>query len=378
MVVGRRSVLVVTWGGGGSVPPLLATAQVLAARGFGVEVLTSTATRAQAGRHGFATHAYPRAPEPDMSVPFEVQAGQLLADAAGIVVARDVLAVALDLSPDLLVVDCLLAAGLAAGEAAGVPTASLVHFPYAAARAAMASGAGAGPIDGATLAATRRALGLPATAGGVAAWESPDLLLVTVPRWFDAPGRLPGHVVHAGPLGVRGARTRPTNGGRVLAAFSTTVMEGQRQLVERVCAALERAGLEAVLTLGPALDRSVTMGGAGVKAVQWADHDELARRCDLVVTHGGMGTTLRALAHGRPLLMLPLGRDQQFNAGRVEALGAGLRLAPDASVDAIATAMTRLLGESAFARAAHRAAASIAAARPDEVAAGALTRLAAS
>lgn len=380
-VVRRRGVLVVTWGSGGNVPPLLAVGHLLAARGFRVEVLTSTATRAQVDRDGFVTHAHRRrAAGPDLHAPFEADAQRLLAEAAGIAVARDVLALTSELAPDLLVVDCMLPAGLAAGEAAGVPTASLVHFPYAAARSAMASGADPGPADLATLRDTRRRLGLPVTFGGPEAWESPELLLVTLPRWFDAPGRLPGHVLHAGPLGVRAAPEpgSPTGGRRALAAFSTTVMEGQRQLVENVCAALERARVEAVLTLGPALDRSVAAGAAGVEAVAWADHDRLLPTCDLVVTHGGLGTTLRALAHGRPLLVLPLGRDQHFNAARVEALGAGLQLAADASVGAIAAAIARLRVEPAFAHAARRVAASIAAERPDERAGDALAHVAAS
>jgi UDP:flavonoid glycosyltransferase YjiC (YdhE family) len=46
---------------------------------------------------------------------------------------------------------------------------------------------------------------------------------------------------------------------------------------------------------------------------------------------------------GVPLLCLPMGRDQNDNAARVVARGAGLRLGPDAGVDAIAAAITDLL-----------------------------------
>jgi UDP:flavonoid glycosyltransferase YjiC (YdhE family) len=365
----------VTWGSGGNLPPLLAAGGLLAARGFTVEVLTSTATRNEARLHGFQTHSYRTAPEPDMSLPFETQEHRLLAQAAGVEVARDVHELARTGSFDLLVVDCMLPAGLAAGEAARVPTASLVHFPYALARSVMTRRGGSWTTDRATLDATRRELGLAATGGDLEAWESPDLLLVTVPRWFDAAGQLPDHVVHAGPLGVRthpeGWRAR--GGERALLAFSTTAMEGQRQLVSNVCAALERAGVEAVLTLGPALDRSLA-AAAGVEVVEWADHDALMPSCDLVVTHGGLGTTLRALAHGRPLLLLPLGRDQHFNAARVEALGAGLTLSrPSEIVDAIA----RLRAEPAFRDGAREAAEAIAGEHPDQRAGEALARLAA-
>jgi hypothetical protein len=173
-IVGGRALLV-TWGSGGNLPPLLAAADLLAARGFSVEVLTSNATRDAARRRNFEIHAYQGAPEPDTRTPFEAQAERVLAQAAGIELARDVY----DLAPafDLLVADCMLPAALAAGEAAGVPTASLVHFPYALAREVMARQGGSWTTDRATLDATRRELGLPATAGNLEAWTSPEVLL---------------------------------------------------------------------------------------------------------------------------------------------------------------------------------------------------------
>src|SRR5215217_6950599 len=133
----RPKALVVTWAGGGNLPPLLAAAELLASREVDVEVLASSATRADAERRGFATHAYRRAPEPDLSVPFEAQATRLLAQAAGVELAGDVHELAQELAPDLLLVDCMLPGALAAGEAACVRTASLVHFPYALARSVM-------------------------------------------------------------------------------------------------------------------------------------------------------------------------------------------------------------------------------------------------
>ena len=91
------------------------------------------------------------------------------------------------------------------------------------------------------------------------------------------------------------------------------------------------------------------------------------------VTHGGLGTVLRALAHGVPQLLLPLGRDQHVNAARVARLGAGLVVEPDGDVRA---SLEALLGEPGFAAAAARAAARIAADAPDRRAADALERAA--
>ena len=61
-------------------------------------------------------------------------------------------------------------------------------------------------------------------------------------------------------------------------------------------------------------------------------------RAALVVTHCGHGTVMRALSHGRPMLCLPMGRDQNDNAARVVARGAGLRLGADAAPPAIRSA----------------------------------------
>jgi UDP:flavonoid glycosyltransferase YjiC (YdhE family) len=52
---------------------------------------------------------------------------------------------------------------------------------------------------------------------------------------------------------------------------------------------------------------------------------EVLPQADVVVCHGGSGSVVGALAHGVPLLVLPMGADQPDNAVRVEALGAGLQ-----------------------------------------------------
>jgi len=368
---------VATWASGGNLPPLLAVAELLSASGFVVRVLTSSATRAVTVERGFPTVPYPTAPDPVESVPFEAIAAELSGQAAGLAVARDVIDLVREASADVLLADCMRPAALAAGEAAGVPTTSVVHFPYALARAVMTRRGGAWTTDRASLDDTRRALGLEPTADNVAAWESPELLLVTLPRWFDEAAELPPHVVHAGPLGIRrkDPEHRAPGGRRALLSFSTTVMVGQKRVVANACAALELAGADGVLTRGPAVPRSALPAVPGLEILDWADHDDVIPACDVVVTHGGLGTTLRALAHGRPLLLLPLGRDQHFNASRVAQLGAGLTLPSGASVSAIASALERLFGDSTYRERAAKIAARIALDEPDVRAADALRRL---
>jgi UDP:flavonoid glycosyltransferase YjiC (YdhE family) len=367
----RLVVLIVSWGGGGNLPPLLAAGTLLTARDHRVCVLTSSATRQLAVDAGFDVVSYRRSPNPNADTAFEKQAAQMMAIAAGPEIALDVRAIAAELRPDLMIVDCMLPAGIAAGESTGIPTVSLVHFPYGLARTQMLRGAGAWTTDRTQLNITRSGLGLEPARDDLASWESPELLLVTVPKWFDLAVDFPANVVHAGPLGV----TRPPHGGSisegrplVLLSFSTTVMQGQEALIQRVCDAIAGQGVDAILTLGPAVSAEAIRVPANIEASPYGDHDELLPACTAVVTHGGLGTTLRSLAHGTPLLLLPLGRDQEFNAGRVVELGAGIRLPVNASAPEIASGLLELLVQPQFREAAADAAAAIAADRPDETA----------
>jgi len=153
-------------------------------------------------------------------------------------------------------------------------------------------------------------------------------------------------------------------------------MEGQDALIQRVCDAIAGQAGEAILTLGPAVSAEAIRTARNIEASPYADHDHLLPRCKAVITHGGLGTTLRALAHGKPLLLLPLGRDQQFNAGRVVELGAGICLPVEASPGEIASALVELLAQPHYSDAATDAATAITADEPDETATEALLSLA--
>lgn len=80
---GRRDVLVVSWGGGGNLPPPLAAGKLLAARDHRVSVLASAATRQPVLDAGFDAVGYRRGRDPDMHTSFEEHAAQLMATAPG-------------------------------------------------------------------------------------------------------------------------------------------------------------------------------------------------------------------------------------------------------------------------------------------------------
>jgi UDP:flavonoid glycosyltransferase YjiC (YdhE family) len=372
--------LVITWAPGGNLPPMLAAAAVLARRGHDVAVLGSGATRTAAEQLGLEVVGYRRSPDPEVSVAFEEQADEMMATMAGAQIALDVRDALDELGPDLAVVDCMLPAAIAAAQAAGTPTASVVHFLYGLARTRMLRTGGGWTTDLRSLAATHRMLGLAPARDGLAAWESAELVLVTAPGWLDVDCRAPAKVLHAGPLAVAvdaGRRDRAdAERHRVVLTFSTTVMRGQTALIYRVCEAVDGLDLDAVLTLGPAVDPGSVQVPDNVEVLALADHDRLMPGAAAVIGHGGLGTVLRALAHGVPQLLLPLGRDQAFNADRVERLGAGIRLPTDARPERIRAALLGLLTDERSAAQASLAARRIAADDPDRIAGEALERTA--
>ena len=355
---------------------MLAAASLLDRRGHAVVVLASGETRHAAEQLGFEVIGYRRSPDPDVGVAFEEQADVVMARLAGTELALDVTDALDEVRPNLAVVDCMLPAAIAAARARETPTASIVHLLYGLARTQMLRTGGGWTTDLRSLAQTHRALGLPPAADGLAAWEAPALVLVTAPRWLDIECDAPANVLYAGPLSVA-VRTGQRVGAeakrhRVVLTFSTTVMSGQPALIDRVCEAVAGLDVDAVLTLGPAVGRDSVHVPDDIEVLAFADHDRLIPGSAAVIGHGGLGTVLRALAHGVPQLLLPLGRDQAFNADRVERLGAGIRLPTDAPTEQIRTAVRALLTDGQFAAQASLAARRIAADEPDWTAARAL------
>jgi UDP:flavonoid glycosyltransferase YjiC (YdhE family) len=98
----------------------------------------------------------------------------------------------------------------------------------------------------------------------------------------------------------------------------------------------------------------------GVTVRGHVPHGTVLPHMSAVVTHAGMSSVATALAAGVPMVCVPQGRDQPLNAARVEELGAGLNVAPDAPAEALAVAVRAVLADGACRSAAQRLAASAA------------------
>jgi UDP:flavonoid glycosyltransferase YjiC (YdhE family) len=115
---------------------------------------------------------------------------------------------------------------------------------------------------------------------------------------------------------------------------------------------LSRLPISLICTAGadadlPALRSAVA--GDGTYLTDYLPLEAILPRCDAVVTAGGFNTVMGALQFGLPLIVVPLGADQPRNAGRVAALGAGLRIAADAvDQDTVASALRAVLVEPSY------------------------------
>ena len=81
-----------------------------------------------------------------------------------------------------------------------------------------------------------------------------------------------------------------------------------------------------VVTTGPHPSHAVVAPRPGVHVAQYLPQSLVLPAVDAVVAHGGAGTTVGALLHGRPQLVVPgPAPSQQGSATRVVAAGVGLR-----------------------------------------------------
>ena len=114
-------------------------------------------------------------------------------------------------------------------------------------------------------------------------------------------------------------------------------------LFSRVLAGLSELPINVIVTVGRELDPDA-LGPQpdNVHIERYIPQSTLLPHCDLAVNHGGSGSVIGALAHGLPMVVIPMGADQSLNAGRCEHLGVGIvldavRATPRSVREAVAT-----------------------------------------
>jgi MGT family glycosyltransferase len=272
--------------------------------------------------------------------------------------AADV-AAELDRHPaDALAIDYFLYGALVAAEKAAKPTAVLWHTTFGEWEA-LNQGLPA-------LNAARAQSSLPPVTTVFEQYRRMDRVLVLTTESFDfaiTSQPVPANVRHVGPQIPPGSSSAPAGDepGQplVLASLSTTY-QAQQDTLRRIIAALGTLPVHGFVTTGPAVRLATDLPG-NVELSTWTPHAEIMPRAELVITHAGLGTVMAAMAYGVPMLCLPMGRDQDGNAARVENLGLGRILPADASTADIADTVRDALADPTLGHNARCHAASLAA-----------------
>ena len=118
-------------------------------------------------------------------------------------------------------------------------------------------------------------------------------------------------------------------------------------LFMRVLAGLRELDVDVVATVGRQIDPDeLGPQPARIRVERYLPHSDVLPRCAAVVSHGGSGTVLGALAHGLPSVLLPMGADQPWNAARCEELGVAVVLdAMRATPADVREAVSTVLGD---------------------------------
>jgi UDP:flavonoid glycosyltransferase YjiC (YdhE family) len=329
-------ILFVTWDGGGNVPPLLGIAAELTRRGHTTRVIGHPAQEPVVRAAGLDFVGYPTARA------FTSQRNNppwtLAATWGGRDLGRDVVAAAGDLAADLVVVDCLLPGAMEALHAAGQRYVVVEHLFHGFMPKMVK-----GPIGG--------LIRLRGVRWAEALANAEARLVASLPS-LDTVADLPANAVHTGPV-VTAAPATPSE-PTILVSLSTYAYSGLRATMQRVLDACADLPVKVVVTTGPAVDPTDLTVPGNAEVHRWIPHAELMPTVSMVVGHGGHSTTMLALAHDLPLLILPMHPlvDQPMVGAAVEAAGAGRRMSKKDAPSKLRPVITELLGDGP-----HRAAA---------------------
>jgi UDP:flavonoid glycosyltransferase YjiC (YdhE family) len=236
-----------------------------------------------------------------------------------------VLEVAAEWQSDVLVCDEGDFGGMMAAERVGLPHATVLTL---AAGSFVRAETVAEPLD-----AIRAELGLPLDPG--LAMPARDLVVSPFPPSFRDPAfPLAENAISIRPgVGPTSRGAMPTwmadlpEGPIVYFTLGTIFNQESGDLFDRVLSGLRELPATVVVTVGRNIDP--TRFGPQpdhVHVERYIPQSALLPHCDLVVNHGGSGSVIGALAHGLPLVVLPMGADQLPNAERCEQLGVGVVL----------------------------------------------------
>jgi UDP:flavonoid glycosyltransferase YjiC (YdhE family) len=350
MIMG--DILFVTWDGGGNVPPAIGIACELQRRGESVRVLGHEQQRSMIERAGlrFEPYSHPHAfssTTPQPWLPWITSLYALINDRS---LGVDMLASAQRQPTDLVVIDCMLRTVLQAAERSHIRRAVLVHSFYYTGGLSMGSN---GPIA--------RLRGRPSPEP----WGGADVALIATLRSLDPDGdkTLPSMIRFTGPVwqGTPQPARQPDGELRILVSLSSAWFPGQVRVLQNILDALDGLPVRAIVTTGLAVPAEDLRVPANAELHSYVPHAEVLPTVSLVVGHGGHATTMAALSHDLPLIVLPMAKfmDQLKIGQALEKAGAGRLLPKRSSPTQIRQTIEQVLGSEQYRLAASRLGAEI-------------------
>jgi UDP:flavonoid glycosyltransferase YjiC (YdhE family) len=192
---------------------------------------------------------------------------------------------------------------------------------------------------------------VPILARYAALLEAPDLVLHATDQQFDFGfDGLPVRHHYVGPLGIWEPRRErepfldEPGDPWVLVSISSQ-MQDDVPIAAAALEALANRPVRVVVTVGPDHDPGeLGVPPPNARVERTVSHAAVLERGILLVSHAGHGSAMKALWSGRPMVLVPWGRDQPGVAARAEALGVA-HIVPreEASADRLSSAIDMAL-----------------------------------
>jgi UDP:flavonoid glycosyltransferase YjiC (YdhE family) len=259
------------------------------------------------------------------------------------------LAIAERWRPDLIVRDEMDFAGAVAAERLGLPHAAVV---------VIAAGGFARPdVVGEPLARLRGDHGLDPDEA-VTMLHRYLSIVAAPPSYRDPRDPLPATAHHVRPAVLdadrgqrRAARPVPPRARpQVYFTLGTVFPQESGDLFARVLAGISSLPVDVLVTVGDEIGPA-ELGNQppNVRIERFLPLADVLAESDVVVSHGGSGTVVAALALGLPQVLLPMGADQPLNADRCTELGIAVALdAMTSTATEIAEATCMVLSDPSY------------------------------
>lgn len=334
-------VLILTVDGSGNVPPALAIGAELQARGHAVRVLGAACQAPEIDAAGLEHVAYRHArPWSSQQVRSSGRAAlDFLAMVGSRAYGRDLADELAGDPADVVLVDAMIPGATLAAIRLGVPNAVLMHtFARFFLSPVLET---AGRVRGFSPRRTWARASAVLVVSDADLDPASDAAAARTYEWTGVAERQPT------------ALPRPRSADRVprvLVSLSSVHIPGQDRMLQRILDGLAELPVEVVVTTGRTIDTGRLRAPANAEVHRHLPHHDVMPTCALVVGHGGHSTTMRALLHGLPLLVLPADPriDQPMVGRAVQRAGAGLCLDRTAAPQRVAAAAATLLDDPTY------------------------------